>query len=119
VVEELAALLLNPQPDQWAETAKEAPARPTLKFGAFWDVMAGLLIDGMQHLVVFRADGTVYAAVSARGADGVTPIWLAAVSEHNVRAAGTKVDAVPLYHLSHLSSFQILGTYQHAQDVPF
>jgi hypothetical protein len=101
---------------QWAETAND---RPALKFGQFWDTMAGLLIDGMQHLVVFRADGNVYAAIAGRGADGVTPLWLAAVSEHNVRAAGTKMDGVPLYHLSHLSSFTILGTYQHAQDVPF
>jgi hypothetical protein len=105
--------------DDYALTEPVAVDRPTLKFGQFWDTMAGLLIDGMQHLVVFRADGNVYAAIAGRGPDGVTPLWLAAVSEHNVRAAGTKMDGVPLYHLSHLSSFTILGTYQHAQDVPF
>lgn len=96
-----------------------APAEvPPLKFGEFWDTMAELLNSGF-HLVVFQAGNSVHAAVNGRGQDGATPLWLTTWQEEPAHAGGTKITGVPLYHLSNFSSFRILGTYKHTQEVPF
>jgi hypothetical protein len=116
-IDDLAHLVLTYQaPDQ--EATKAAPADvPPLKFGEFWDTMAELINSGF-HLVVFQAGTNVFAAVNARGDDGVTPLWLVTVSEVPLTGRA-KPTSVPLYHLSNLSSFRILGTYKHTQEVPF
>lgn len=112
----IGGIIKHPQADDMVL----ADDRPALKFGAFWDVMQGLLIDGQQHLVVFRAGGNVYAAIAARGDDGATPIWLVSLSGSVEDGSwANKHNHRPLYHLSNLSGFTILGTYQHVQDCPF
>lgn len=105
--------------DTKTETAApEPPAK--LTFGQFWDAMTEHLNDGVA-IVVFRdSRGHVYSAHEGCAEDGATRIWQVIQTEHPARRASTRHEGVPLYHLSHLSGFVILGTYYHnAQEVQF
>jgi hypothetical protein len=107
--------------NQDVETAKAEPEPPaSLTFGQFWDAMTEHLNDGVA-IVVFRdSRGHVYSAHEGCAEDGATRIWQVIQTEHPAHRASTRHEGVPLYHLSHLSGFQILADYRNEiADVPF